>query len=179
MIARWEISFTQFVKSSSVVSTFKSLNIKDPIPKLFKVHIATQAIRSFEMVILVSRKQWLEQAIGNHLFFFFFPFPKLLLCRLLSHLASDSSKRGCWLPFQNPLICHWSKGLEVSCLFHAKQGPNNRNRKPFLSPQPLPRLASQWFIQGNTRKKKKNHPHTFTNTLTSTRIETKMFVLFK
>lgn len=45
----------------------KSFNIRDciPIPKLFKVHFAPQAIRSFKTVILVSRKQWLEQTIEN------------------------------------------------------------------------------------------------------------------
>lgn len=38
--------------------------------KLFKVHIATQAIRSFKMIILVSREQWLKQTIENHPLFF-------------------------------------------------------------------------------------------------------------
>lgn len=69
------------------------------------------------------------------------------------------SKRVLLATFPESSDFHRSKGLELSFLFHAKQGPNNRNKKPFLPPQPhqpLPWLDSQWFIiQGNTPLKKK------------------------
>lgn len=77
------------------------------------------------------------------------------------------SKRVLLATFPESSDFHRSKGLELSFLFHAKQGPNNRNKKPFLPPQPhqpLPWLDSQWFIiQGNTPlKKKKKNAHTQT-----------------
>lgn len=126
--------------------------------KLFKVHIATQAIRSFKMIILVSREQWLKQTIENHPLFFFQAFT----LQAISFCLCYPSKRVLLATFPESSDFHRSKGLELSFLFHAKQGPNNRNKKPFLPPQPhqpLPWLDSQWFIiQGNTPLKKKKMP---------------------
>ena len=114
-----------------------SFNVRDSIliPKLFKVH--TLLPKQLE----VSKGSfWYPENSDFSRLLKITPSPsfKLLLCRLLSHLASDPSKRGLLAAFPESSDILWSKGLELSFFFSCQAGSRQQEHKalPFSPTSP-------------------------------------------
>lgn len=174
MIAKWEISVTKFVKSLSAFLS-KSFSLRDciPIPKLFKVHISTQAIQTVSEQLF----WWLGNDDLSRLLKMTPPVLKLLLCRLPSHLALILLTGACWLPFQHPDF-HWSKGLNWASFFMPSKVQMTKKHKalPFFPTSPALTTAGLPVTLSRQHTILKKHTGTCAHTRTYTHKNKKMYV---